>query len=278
MSRKILRPAFIYTSALLLALYTLLPIVWVLLTSLKTEGEIIAFPPHVLPQHTTFDNFQRMLFETDYRYYARNSLIVGVGSTLLVMVLAVASGYAYSKFFNFRAKNPMMIFIIIARMVPEIAVIIPLYFLMQTYNLYDSKLGLVLMLSAMAFPLAAWLLKTFFDDVPISIAEAAIIDGCSSIGVLTRVILPISWPAIASTVTITFLTVWNSFLIPLVFTKSVGSKTLPVAISELAYGEYGVNWGGLSSVAIITVIPVFLIGLFAQKYLTAGLTAGAEKG
>jgi multiple sugar transport system permease protein len=269
---------FIYAAATLLALYTLLPIVWVVLTSLKAEGEIIAFPPHAFPQPLTLDNYHRMLFETDYRYYARNSLIVGVGGTLLVMVLSIASGYAYSKFFNYRAKNPMMIFIIIARMVPEIAVIIPLYFLMQTYNLYDSKLGLIFMLSAMAFPLATWLLKTFFDDVPVSIAEAAIIDGCSSIGVLIRVILPISWPAIASTVTITFLTVWNSFLIPLVFTKSVGSKTLPVAISELAYGEYGVNWGGLSATAIITIIPVFLIGLFAQKYLTAGLTAGAEKG
>jgi multiple sugar transport system permease protein len=278
MSRKNVRFVFIYAAATLLALYTLLPIVWVVLTSLKAEGEIVAFPPHVFPQQWTLDNYHRMLFETDYRYYARNSLIVGVGGTLLVMVLSIASGYAYSKFFNYRAKNPMMIFIIIARMVPEIAVIIPLYFLMQTYNLYDSKLGLILMLSAMAFPLATWLLKTFFDDVPVSVAEAAIIDGCSSVGVLIRVILPISWPAIASTVTITFLTVWNSFLIPLVFTKSVGSKTLPVAISELAYGEYGVNWGGLSATAIITIIPVFLIGLFAQKYLTAGLTAGAEKG
>ena len=278
MSRKTLRMVLIYTAATLLALYTLLPIVWVLLTSLKAEAEIISFPPHAFPRHLTLDNYSRMLFQTDYRYYARNSLIVGVVGTALVMVLSVASGYAYSKFFSYKAKNPMMIFIIIARMVPEIAVIIPLYFLMQTYDLYDSRTGLILMLAAMAFPLATWLLKTFFDDVPVSIAEAATIDGCSSVGVLVRVILPISWPAIASTVTITFLTIWNSFLIPLVFTKSVNSKTLPVAISEIAYGEYGVNWGGLSAIAMITIVPVFLIGLFAQKYLTAGLTAGAEKG
>ncbi|HML21996.1 MAG TPA: carbohydrate ABC transporter permease [Aggregatilinea sp.] len=277
MSRKTLRLGLIYFAATLLVLYTLLPIIWVLLTSFKAETEIVSFPPHVFPQHVTFDNYSRM-FETDYRYYARNSLIVGVVGTALVMVLGIASGYSYSKFFTYKAKNAMMIFIIIARMVPEIAVIIPLYFLMQTYNLYDSKTGLILMLAAMAFPLATWLLKTFFDDVPVSITEAATIDGCSSIGVLVRVILPISWPAIASTVTITFLTIWNSFLIPLVFTKSVESKTLPVAISEIAYGEYGVNWGGLSAIAIITIVPVFVIGLFAQKYLTAGLTAGAEKG
>ncbi len=277
MSKKTLRLVLIYSAATLLALYTLLPILWVLLTSLKTESEIVSFPPRIFPDHVTFDNYARM-FETDYRYYARNSLIVGVAGTALVMILSVASGYSYSKFFAYKAKNAMMIFIIIARMVPEIAVIIPLYFLMQTYDLYDSKTGLILMLAAMAFPLATWLLKTFFDDVPVSITEAATIDGCSSMGVLVRVILPISWPAIASTVTITFLTIWNSFLIPLVFTKSIESKTLPVAISEIAYGEYGVNWGGLSAIAIITIVPVFLIGLFAQKYLTAGLTAGAEKG
>lgn len=278
MARLKLRSVLIYGAAVLLALYTLVPIVWVLLTSLKTEQETLAFPPRILPSGLNFDNYTKTILEGDYRYYAQNSLFIGVGGTLLVMALAIASGYAYSKFFRFRAKNPLMIFIIIARMVPEIAIIIPLYFLMQSYGLYDSRTGVLLMLAAMAFPLATWLLKTFFDDVPVSIAEAATIDGCSSIGVLLRIILPISWPAIASTITITFLTIWNSFLIPLVFTKSASSKTLPVAISELAFGEYGVNWGGLSAVAMVTIIPVFVIGLFAQKYLTAGLTAGAEKG
>ncbi|HEY9595305.1 MAG TPA: carbohydrate ABC transporter permease, partial [Spirochaetia bacterium] len=151
-------------------------------------------------------------------------------------------------------------------------------FFIQRLGLFDTKIGLILIISAMAYPLATWLLKSFFDSLPASLYDAAKIDGCKSFVILRRIVLPISGPSIASTLIITFLTVWNSFLIPLTFAKTPAVKTFPVAVAELAYGEYGVNWGSLSAVSIVAIIPVFLLGLFAQKYVVAGLTAGSEKG
>ncbi len=267
----------IYAAAIAVALVTLLPILWTVLTSFKTEQEILANPTQAFPQMWTLENYSYMLSGTNYRYYAINSLFVASISTALVMFLSISSAFAYSKFHLFRAKNPLIGLVLIARMVPEIAIVIPLFLLIQSIGLYDNRLGLIIVETALAYPLATWLLKTFFDDVPEAIIEAAKIDGCSSAGILAKIILPVSLPALASTFTITFLTAWNSFLIPLVFSKTVNSKTLSVAISEMAYGEYGVNWGGLSAIAIITVLPVFALGLFAQKYLTSGLTAGIEK-
>lgn len=267
----------IYTAAIVVALITLLPILWTVLTSFKTEQEILSNPTQLLPRTWIIENYTRTLLDTDYKFFAINSFIVATSSTIIVMILSITSAYAYSKFYSFRGKNPLVALVLIARMVPEIAIVIPLFLVVQSIGLYDNRLGLILVEATLAFPLATWLLKTFFDDIPESIVEAAKIDGCTSFGILRKIILPISGPALASTFTITFLTAWNSFLIPLVFSKTVNSKTLPVAISELAFGEYGVNWGGLSAVAVVTVLPVFLIGLFAQKYLTSGLTAGIEK-
>ena len=278
MTRRFRFQPLVILGVIVVTLVSLTPIIWVVLTSLKTRNEIYSFPPTFLPASFNLENFINILVNSSYGRYAVNSLIVGFVATFMVMMLAILSSYAYSKFFNFKGKNSMMIFIIIARMVPEIAIVIPLFLMMQSARLYDTLWSVILPLTALAYPMATWLLKTFFDDVPISLIEAARIDGASTLGILFRIVLPISGPALASTFTITFLTVWNSFLIPQVFTKTVHSKTLTVGIAELANSEFGVNWGGLSAIAVVTVLPVFIIGFFAQKYLTAGLTAGAEKG
>lgn len=278
MKRRTVVKLILYVCGALIIVVTLFPVVWAALTSLKTTKEILVYPPSFLPNPVTIVNYGMMLIGSQYGFFAVNSVIVGMASTLVVIIVSILSGYGYSKFFSFRGKSSFMIFIIIARMVPGIAIVIPLFLLIQSVGLYDTRLGLVVVYSAMALPLAIWLLKTFFDEFPRSIVDAGRIDGCGIMGILTRIILPISGPSIASATTITFLTVWNTFLIALVLTKTPDSETLPVAISELAHAEFGVNWGGLSAIAMITVIPVFIVGLVSQKYLTRGLTAGAEKG
>ncbi len=268
----------IYFFALLVFLYAALPIVWVILTSFKTKSEIYAYPPSLFPINFVLENYKAILLESQYRIYFLNSIIVTIFATSLVMVFGIISGYSYSSAFEYKGKNALMIFIIIARMIPEIAIIIPLYFFIQKIGLFDTKIGLVLMNSAMAYPLATWLLKSFFDGLPTSLYDAAKIDGCNIFTILRRIVLPISGPSISSTLIISFLTIWNSFLIPLTFAKTPTSKTFPVAVAELAYGEYGVNWGSLAAISILAIIPVFLLAIFAQKYVIAGLTGGAEKG
>jgi ABC-type glycerol-3-phosphate transport system permease component len=195
-----------------------------------------------------------------------------------VILLSIVAGYGYSKFFKFRGQGALLIFVLVSRMLPPIAIVVPLYEAFSEFKLLDTKTGLILIGSAISLPLGTWMLKTFFDEIPASVVEAATIDGCGRMRVLWSIILPLSKSAIASTVTITFLTSWNLFLIPLIFGKSLESKTLPVAISNLAFGEYGTQWGDLAALSVIMIVPVALIGLFGQRYLTTGLTAGAEKG
>ena len=279
-SRKkyILKRLFIYLMAAAVILYTVLPILWILLTSFKPQTELYQSSTAILPSVWTPDNYKEVLLKSQYGRYFINSFIVTTSATLIVMICAIFSGYSFSGAFRYKGKSSFMVFIIIARMVPEIAIIIPMYFFIQKVGLFDTKLGIILVNSAMAYPLAAWLMKSFFDDIPSSLYEAAKLDGCNSWMVLRKIVMPISGPSISSTLIITFLTVWNSFLVPLTFAKSVNAKTFPVAISELAFGEYGVSWGNLSALSILAVIPMFLIGIFAQKYIIAGLTSGAEKG
>jgi ABC-type glycerol-3-phosphate transport system permease component len=269
---------FIYISAVLLALYTILPISWLLITSFKTRNEIYSYPPTLFPKNITIENYTSLFQNTHYDRYFFNSIIISITAAGLITLFAVLSAYAYSNTFTYRFKKGLMVFIIIARMIPEIAIIIPLYFMINKVGLFDTKTGVILMISAMAYPLAVWLLKSFFDDIPTSLYDAAKIDGCGDFSVLKNIVLPISGPSLSSTIIITFLTVWNSFLIPLTFTKSLASKTFPLAISELAYGEHGVNWGNMASISVLAVIPMFLLGIFTQRYIIAGLTYGAEKG
>lgn len=277
-AKKIVRQTIIYIIAIIVFLYTVLPILWIVLTSFKTQNEILMGKGYILPQDWTLENYKDIILKSVYGKYFLNSFIVTIGATALVMVTAILSGYSLSNAFNYKTKNGFMIFIIIARMVPDIAIIIPMYFYIQKLGLFDTKTGITLMISAMAYPLATWLLKSFFDDIPPSLYDAAKIDGCTTWQTLRRIVLPISGPSISSTLIITFLTVWNSFLIPLTFAKTASAKTFPVAISELAYSEFGVSWGNLSALSVLAVIPMFLLGIFAQKYIIAGLTSGAVKG
>lgn len=265
-------------SGLVVAGVTLLPVVWLFFMSFKTKDEIFGPTPTFVPHDFSLTHYAYVLFQTDYAQYALNSVIIAVATTIVVMVPAIPSGYGYSKFFRFKGQGALLLFVLISRMLPPIAIVVPLYEVFSGIHLLGTKLGLVLISAALSFPLATWMLKTFFEYTPHSIVEAATIDGCNRVSALWYIVLPLSKSAIASTTTITFLTVWNLFLIPLVFSTTANSKTLPVAISELAYGEYGTAWGALAALSVIMIIPVALMGIFAQRYLTAGLTAGAEKG
>lgn len=276
-NQRIVRNTVIYVSAVFIMLYSILPIAWMVLTSFKSSAEIMMSGTNILPDDWTSENYIQVFSKSSYIRYFMNSIIVTLSATALVMVCAILSGYSFSSAFNYRGKNLLMIIIIIARMVPEIAIIIPMYFFIQKIGLYDTKMGIILLVSATSYPLATWLMKSFFDNIHESLYDAAKIDGCSSFQTLRRIVLPISGPSISSSMIITFLTIWNSFLIPLSMAKTEKAKTFPVAISELAYGEFGVNWGNLSALSVVAVIPMFIIGILAQKYIIAGLTSGAVK-
>lgn len=256
----------------------LLPVIWLVFTSFKTHNEIFSSTPTFIPHKFTTAQYINLFINSDYSQYILNSIVVTIITTSVVLVLGILSAFGYSKFFKFRGKNTLFLFVLISRMLPPIAIVVPLYIVFAKFGLLNTRAGLILINSAIALPLAIWMLTTFFDDIPESLIDAAKIDGCNALRILWYVIIPLSKTAVASTVTITFLTAWNLFLIPLVFGKSESTQLLPVAISKLAYGEYGTAWGGLAALSVAMIVPVALIGLFGQRYLTSGLTAGAEKG
>lgn len=264
--------------ALVVTVITLMPVVWLIFTSFKDHDEIFAATPTFIPHSFTTIQYVNLFINGEYSQYIWNSIVITTITTVVVLLLGILSAYGYSKFFRFRGKNTLFLFVLISRMLPPIAIVVPLYVVFAEFGLLNTRLGLVFINSAIALPLAIWMLTTFFDDIPKSLFDAARIDGCNSFGVLWYVIIPLSRSAIASTVTITFLTAWNLFLIPLIFGKSDTTQLLPVAISKLAYGEYGTAWGGLAALSVAMIVPVALIGLFGQRYLASGLTAGAEKG
>ncbi len=268
----------LFLAGLFVSVSSVLPIIWLIFTSFKTHGEIVGSKPTFFPRTVSLGHYARIFMDHDYIRYIWNSCFVAIVTTVAVVLLSIIAGYGYSKFFKFRGQGMLLLFVLVSRMLPPIAIVVPLYDGFSKFGLLDTKTGLVLISSAISLPLGTWMLKTFFDEIPSSVVDAATIDGCNPMSVLWNIILPLSKSAIASTVTITFLTAWNLFLIPLIFGKSLASKTLPVAISSLAFGEYGTQWGDLAALSVIMIVPVALIGLFGQRYLATGLTTGAEKG
>lgn len=263
---------------LLITFVMILPIIWLIFTSFKTDGEIFGATPTFFPRTFTLENYQAIFSNLRFVQYGINSIAVSVISTAVVIGLAIPAGYGYSKFFSFRYKATALVGVLVGRMLPPIAIVIPLYMMFSKINLLNTLTGLIVINVAIALPLAIWMFVVFFDSIPASLMDAARVDGCSKLGVLWHVILPLSKTITASVMTITFLTTWNLFIIPLIFSSSAEAKTLPVAISELAFGEYGTAWGRLAALSTIMLIPVILIAIWAQRYLTSGLTAGAEKG
>jgi multiple sugar transport system permease protein len=266
----------VYTGVIVAWLVAGGPILWTLFTSFKTQKEVFTFPPPILPESLQPLNYVQIFSASEYQLFAWNSVVVAVVATIVTMVIATLAAYGFSAF-RFRGNSSLMTFILITRMIPGIAFVVPLYLVVQWAGLYDTRTNLVLIYTATALPLAVWLLKISFDTVPRSLIEAAHIDGCGTFKVLGIVILPVAAPGVMTTVLITFLTHWNEFFFAQIFTSGPDSKTLPVAVGELTGAEYGIHWGNLCALGMAIIIPVLLVAIAAQRYVVSGLTAGSVK-
>ncbi len=266
----------LYSTAATVCLMTLLPIVWTFLTSLETREEVYGFPPTVLPGGFHYQNYLEIFGVSQYQAFALNSLLVTLVATLATMILASMAAYAFSTV-TFRGNSFLMLLVLITRMVPGIALVIPLYILAQRLELYDTRGNLILLYVVTTLPLAIWLLKTSFDAVPQALLDAARIDGCTEARILYRIFLPTAAPGMATTLVITFLTNWNEFLLAQVFTSSPASKTLPVAVGELTGAEYGIHWGNLTALGMVLIVPTLLLAIWVQRYVVAGLISGSVK-
>lgn len=277
------RHTAIALASFVLLFWTVFPFIWILMTSLKSPGDIISVPPKILFTPTT-DNYAALVIgeqrgqyastRPDFPRFFLNSLIISFGAVALSIAAGIPAAYALARF-NFKMKDTIAFLFMSFRFVPFIAFVIPLYILFQKLGLYNTHIGLIFVYQLITLPFTIWMLRSFFQEVPKEIVEAATIDGCSWLGVLTKVILPLSMPGIAVTVILGFIFCWNAFNYPLML---AGRQTFPVTVGAIQFISYEqVLWGQMAAATIVAALPQLVLSLMVQKYIVRGLTMGAVK-
>lgn len=262
------------TLAVVLVLYGF-PFIYLLLTSFKTPLDAIAVPASVLPSQWTLENYVTALAKDGVAPAIINSVVTAVLSTVFSLVLAVPAAYAITRY-RTPSGRVFVLAALVTRMVPTIAVGVPLVETMRTLGLSDTSLGLAIAHTTISLPLSIWLMSSFFESVPDELEEAAKVDGASRLGALWRVVLPVVSGGLAVTAIFAFLASWNEFLFSLLLT-SVRAQTTPIVIANFQT-QFGLDWGGMTALAAVYSIPVILLTLALQRHIVAGLTLGAVKG
>lgn len=254
-----------------LVVVIMFPLVWTFMTSLKGQAENVRYPPSwVFPP--TLANYRDVFVENPLFSFLSNSVIIGVGSTALALLLGCPAAYAIAR----RKWQAVGVVILAARLMPGVALLVPWYIIFRSIGLLDTYISLILTHLIVSLPLVVWLMVSFFEDVPGELEDAARIDGCSNIGVFMRIALPLTVPGLVAATILGFIYSWNNFLFSLILS---GPKTAPLPVAAYNFITYGmVNWGGLAAAATVILTPVALLTLVIQKHIVRGLTAGATKG
>lgn len=259
----------------LLVIWSLFPIYWNLITSIKERADIFSSTPTFLFK-PTFIYWQKALTPGSNSVYqfVINSLIVAFGTTSLTLLVASMAAFAFSRY-KFKFRGSLLYIILATRLLPPISALIPIFLLVTSLRLLDTKLILVLIVSTLNLPFSIWLLKTFFDSIPSELYEVSLVDGCTVLQSIRHIILPLVAPGLVTAATFVFVQAWNEFTFAFVFT-STKARTLPVVIAQ-ARGDDIFLWQDMATRTSILMIPALLIGLYLQKHLVSGLTAGSIK-
>jgi multiple sugar transport system permease protein len=251
------------------------PFAYLVLTSFKTPGQVIAIPPTILPKDWTLGNYTSALSTPTVVPAFINSLSTATLSTIISLLLAVPAAYGITRYGTLSGRVFIML-ALVTRMVPPVAIGVPLVGMMSTLHLNDTPTGLALAHTTISLPLSIWLMASFFEAVPHELEEAAKVDGCSRLSALRRVVLPVVSGGIAVTAMFAFLASWNEFLFALLLT-AVRAQTTPIVIANFQT-QFGLQWGSMTALAALYSIPVVLLTIVLQRRIVAGLTLGAVKG
>lgn len=266
----------VYIVGLFFVIFSAFPLLWGISTSLKNKNEIYAFPPVWIPDEITFKNYISILNNGALFNSFLNTLIVALSTTMIALVVGVLGAYGFSRY-RFPGRNTLLWSILFTKIFPRVVVIVPFFVTLRNLELINTYPGLILVYLMALFPVAIWLIKGFFDNIPKEIEEAAIIDGCSIPQLLWYVIIPISKPALVAVAMYSFIIAWNEFLFALVFTSGLSRRPLSVALAFFI-DDVGIQWGELMAASVIMSIPAVLVFTFSQKLLVRGLSDGAVKG
>lgn len=283
-ARSLLNRFLLFLLMLPVLFFVFAPILWLLSASFSNQVELLAIPTHWIPQHPTVQNYLDIITPSQAassvpRTFATailNSIKIATAVTAISIAVGSLAAYALVRI-PFTLNRHLQIGLLGTRMIPEVSLIIPLFVVASSLQLINRPIVLIITYLSFALPYAIWLMAAFFQTIPVELEEAGRLDGCSRLGILWRIVMPISAPGLVSTAMFVFLLAWDEFFYALIFTSTLAAKTAPVAIAEFV-GRYVVNINGMMAGGILAALPPVILGLIFQRYIVAGMTAGAVKG
>lgn len=255
---------------------TLFPLYWIAVTSFKTPGSVFSYPLTYWPKVFSLENYAGLFSKSQFGVYVANSLVVSVTAALVATLISLLSAYVLARF-EFRSKGALLMGFLVTQMIPSFIALGPLYLMFTNLGLVDNRFGLTLIYIAVCIPFCTVMLRGFFANVPDALEEAAMIDGCSRIGALFRVLVPVMKPGIVAAFIFNFVNCWNELFLSVTLINSDGKKTIPTALNGFI-SSYNIDWGSMSAAAVLTIIPTMVLFAFASRYIVQGLTTGAVKG
>lgn len=275
MPRAIRTTAF-YALVVAIVLFSVFPFYYAILTSLKTGTDL--FRIDYLPRSLSLANYEAIVTSGVFMRNVANSVIVAVSVVAISLFLAVTAAYALSRI-HFRGRSLLLLTILAVSMFPQIAVLAGLFEMVRAAGLYNSLFSLIFAYMIFTLPFTVWVLTTFMRELPVEIEEAAIVDGASPFVIVTRVFLPLMWPAMVTTGLLAFIAAWNEFLFALTFMSNNEQRTVPVAIALLSgASNQEIPWGTIMAASVVVTVPLIVLVLVFQRKIVAGLTAGGVKG
>jgi multiple sugar transport system permease protein len=282
---NLLSPPLRWSLLVIYLIFTLVPMIWLFLSTIQTQASLLTLPTRVLPSEVTLGNYVDIFTpaafgqnsgQSTFLLALRNSVLICLGTTLVAMVLGTLAAYAFARF-NIPQKRTLLLIVLGSQLLPAVSLIIPLFRMFKTAQLLDSLLALILAYSTFSLPFVVWIMAGYFQSVPRELEEAARIDGATRFQAFLRVALPLAAPGLGATAIFTLLNAWDEFFFALIFTSTYASKTLPVALAEFI-GRHNVNWGLLVTGGFIASLPPIVISLIFYRYIVSGLSAGGLKG
>lgn len=265
----------LYIPITAILLFLLFPFYWTFVTSVKPEQELYGAIVTYWPKSLTFESYRKLFIDFNFLKPMGNSLLVAVITTVVTLLVSMLAAYAFSRY-DFKGRKGFMVMFLTNNMFPSVLLLIPLYAIMRKMGILYTPTALVLAYTTFTIPFSVWLLNGYINDLPLSLEEAAMVDGANRAQAFVKIILPILTPCLIATGVYIFMQSWNEYTFAVMFTNE-NNRTIPVALKNLI-GQLGVQWDLLTAGGIITIIPVCVMFFFAQKRLVEGLTAGAVKG
>jgi multiple sugar transport system permease protein len=281
MSRALKR-FFLYLAVIGIVIWTVAPYLWLIISSLSFKIDLLTVPLRWIPSRLTLENYYSLFFmrgseSVNTRLFFQslgNSAIISLTTMFICLILGVFAAYAIARL-RFKGSNTMVLVMMATQLVPPIVLVVPLYVIMRKMDLLDKQIGLIIVDISIVLPLVIWLMRGYFASIPSELEDAARIDGCTHLGALFRVILPLSGPGLVSVMIFAFIAAWNEYLYAFIFTN-VTAKTLPVLIGEFST-KLGLEYLRIAAAGVLASLPPVLLALVFQRFIIRGLTAGAIK-